>query len=61
MKIAIGSEKSMNFGANFILISNSKEKEQTQKDLQDKIAYVVVELKVFFALNGVLEKWKMCP
>ena len=61
MKIAIGSEKSMNFGANFILISNPKEKEQTQKDLQDKIAYVVVELKVFFAQNGVLEKWKMCP
>ena len=34
------------------------------KDLQDKIAHVVVELKktnLFFALNGVLEKCEMCP
>ena len=38
----------------------------TQKDLQDKIARVVEELKktdsrLFYALIGVLGKWEMCP
>ena len=45
-----------------------KEKKQTQKDLRDKITHVVEELKklkktdsrIFFALNGVLDKWKIC-
>ena len=37
-----------------------------QKDLQDKIAHVGEEPKntdsrLFFALNGVLEKWEICP
>ena len=43
-------------------------KEQTQKDLQDKIALVVEELRhrhrlkaLFFSLNGVLGKWEMFP
>ena len=40
---------------------NVEENEQTQKDLQDKIAHVVGELKkteskLFLAPNGVLEK-----
>ena len=42
-----------------------KEKKQTQKDLRDKIIHVVEELKktdsrLFFALNGVLDKWEIC-
>ena len=51
----------MNFGANFVQRGlSSTKKEQTQKDLQGKIAHVAEELKrhilnTFFALNGVLE------
>ena len=59
--------KSLNFNANSIILSRApKRKEQTQKYLRDKIAHVVEELKqdidsrLFFALNGVLEKWEMC-
>ena len=42
-----------------------KEKKQTQKVLRDKITHVVEELKktdsrLFFALNGVLDKWEIC-
>lgn len=39
----------------------------TQKDLRDKIIHVVEEVKkdvdsrFFFALNGLLERWEMCP
>ena len=45
-----------------LTLSNPKEKEQ---DLQDKIAHVVdwtnKDMGFFFALNGVLQKWEMCP
>ena len=44
--------------------SRVAKRRQTQKHLQDKITHVVEELKktysgLFFALNGVLEKWEM--
>ena len=44
---------------------SSAYKEQTEKDLQDKIAHVVEEIikkidsRLFFAPSGVLEKWEM--
>ena len=62
LKIAVGAGKSLNFNANFI-IRTPKEKEQTQKDLQDKITHVVEELNKtdssLSAPNGVLGKWEM--
>ena len=39
----------------------------TQKDLRDKITPAVEEVqkdidsRLFFALNGLLERWEMCP
>ena len=67
LKIAVGAGKSLNLGANFVQPGfSSTYTKQIQKDLQDKIAHVVEELKktdsrIFVALNGVLEKWEMCP
>ena len=67
MKIAVVAGKFLNFGANFSHPRfSSTYKEQTQKDLQDKIGRVVEELKkdiilkALFALNGVLEKYGKC-
>ena len=45
--------------------SQVAKRRQSQKHLQDKITHVVEELKktysrLFFALNGVLQKWEMC-
>ena len=45
--------------------SQVAKRRQTQKHLQDKITHVAEELKktysrLFFALNGVLQKWEMC-
>ena len=58
----------MNFGAKFIQPRfSSAYRKQTLKDLQDKIAHIVKELKkrhilkAFLTLNEVLEKWEMCP
>ena len=68
MKIAIGGGKSLNFGAKFIQPRfSSAYRKQTLKDLQDKIAHIVKELKkrhilkAFLTLNEVLEKWELCP
>ena len=66
--MAVGAGKTLNFNPNFNSLSRTpKRKEQTHEDLGDKITHVVEELKKtqtqgpFFALNGVLEKWEMCP
>ena len=65
LEIAVGAGKSLNFNANFIVLRRTpKKKEQTQKDLRDKITHVVEKKRQSqgsFALNGVLEKWEMCP
>ena len=63
LQIAVGAGNSLNFGANFIQPRFSS----TLKDLQDKIAYVCgrtkkgTDSRLFFALNGFLEKWEICP
>ena len=45
-KIAVGAGKSLKFGVNFVQPGfSSTYKEQAQKDLQDKIAHAVEELK----------------
>ena len=64
LKIAASAGKSLNFDAN-VIIRTPKDKEQTQKDLQDKITHVVEELtktnSSLSAPNEVLGKWEMCP
>ena len=49
LEIAVRAGKSLNFSANCIQSRFlSAYKEQTQKDLQDEIALVVEELRLFF-------------
>ena len=55
----------LEFQCILVQVELPKERKQTQKDLRDKITHVVEELKktdsrLFFALNGGLDKWEIC-
>ena len=67
LKIAVSAGRSLNFSANFIVKLNSKEKGANAERPSRKNYSCCgrtkkgIDSRLFFALNGVLEKWEMCP